>query len=455
MSRKGVPAASAASELVALAHLAWPIAIAQLGLIAMSLVDTAILGRVSTADLAGAALGRAIGFAGITVGMGIATGLEPVASQALGAGEPSRAWEGLLTNLRACVVVVVPSVVFAFAVTLALRPLGVEPGVVSRARAYLVGQTPSMALVLLFISAKAFLQAHHSTWPALVGSVVANVVNVPVCALLVMGDGALRLAGLPPVGLRPHGALGAGLALSVASAILLSFLVAPVLARRPRAPRDVRARVPLRKAFDVGVPVGLQMLAEYAVFTAVAMLAGKLGTNVVAAHQIALALASFTYMGALGVGGATAVRVGIAVGAGANARRAGFLGMAVGAGWMAACAALFAFFPRALVSLFTDDPEVLALGTRLLRVAAAFQLFDGIQVVSASALRGAGEVRVAFAATVAAHWLVGFPLALLFGFVLGWGATGLWWGLTCGLVAAAVALAFRFVIVSRGAIARV
>jgi MATE family multidrug resistance protein len=314
-----------------------------------------------------------------------------------------------------------------------------------------------MALVLLFISAKAFLQAHHSTWPALVGSIVANIVNVPVCALHVMGDGALRLVGLRGVGLPALGSLGAGLAFSVATAILLVIVAVPAWARRPSydAPREKDSRVPLRTAFDVGLPVGLQMLAEYAVFTAVAMLAGRLGTKVVAAHQIALALASFTYMGALGVGGATAVRVGIAVGAGAGARRPGFLGIGVGAVWMLACAALFAFAARALVHLFTDDPDVLALGTQLLRVAAAFQLFDGIQVVSASALRGAGQVRAAFVATVAAHWLVGFPLALLLGFTLGWGAQGLWWGLTGGLVVAAAALAWRFVVVSRGAIARV
>jgi MATE family multidrug resistance protein len=174
----------------------------------------------------------------------------------------------------------------------------------------------------------------------------------------------------------------------------------------------------------------------------------------VAAHQIALALASFTYMGALGVGGATAVRVGIAVGARENARRPGLLGIGVGAAWMLLCAAVFASAPRALVAAFTDDPDVIALGTDLIRIAAAFQLFDGIQVVSAGALRGVGEVRAAFIANLVAHWLIGFPLALLLGFVLGWGARGLWWGLTAGLVVAAVALAYRFVAVTRSVVAR-
>jgi MATE family multidrug resistance protein len=314
-----------------------------------------------------------------------------------------------------------------------------------------------MVLTLLFVSGKAFLQSHHSTWPALLGSLAANIVNVPVCALLVMGDRALPLVGLRGAGLPPLGSFGAGVALSVSTAVLVAFLVPSILRRRPAPPlrHDPRFGVPLGKVFTVGLPVGLQMFAEYAVFTAVALLAGRLGTKVVAAHQIALALASFTYMGALGVGGATAVRVGMAVGAGASARRPGFLGMAVGAAWMTACAALFALAPRALVRIFTADPEVVELGAQLLLIAAAFQLFDGIQVVSASALRGAGEVRMASLAVVAAHWLVGFPLALLFGFGLGFGARGLWWGLTGGLVSAAAALSLRFLVISRGPIARV
>ena len=437
-------------ELSALFRLAWPIALASVGTLAMSLVDTAILGRVSTIDLAGASLGRSIGFAALTLGMGIATAIEPFAAQAIGAKDDARAWQALRSNARACLIVVLPCVVLAFATTLLLPPIGVDARVVSGARGFLLGQSPSMLLTLLFMATKAFLQAHHRTTPALIGVGVANVINVIVCNLLVRGDGALAAVGLPGIGLPHLGATGAGFALSVSTAVLLLFVWAP--AREYRA--APAPAIETREMFRVGTSIGLQMLAEYAIFTTVSMLAGSLGANVIAAHQIALAVASFSYMGALGIASATAVRVGYAVGAGRPPRRAGLVGIGVGAAFMLASAAVLALASHAIAGLFSDDRDVVELGAVLLRIAAVFQLFDGIQVVSAGALRGAGEVRVPFIAVVGAHWLVGFPTAWLLGFTLGWGARGLWWGLTAGLVAASIALAARFVAITRRTVAR-
>jgi MATE family multidrug resistance protein len=159
-------------------------------------------------------------------------------------------------------------------------------------------------------------------------------------------------------------------------------------------------------------------------------------------------------MGALGVSGATAVRVGHAVGAGTSPRRAGVLGISLGAAVMIAGAFVFAVFPGLLVSAFTSDARVIAIGTDLVRIAALFQLFDGVQAVATGALRGAGDVRFPFVANVVAHWFVGFPVALLLGFLLHLGAPGLWWGLTSGLVVISVALATRFWRISGRAIAR-
>src|SRR5690606_34410666 len=154
-----------------------------------------------------------------------------------------------------------------------------------------------------------------------------------------------------------------------------------------------------------------------------------LGSRIASAHQIAIGLASFTFMGALGVASATSVRVGHSVGAGRSPRLPGMLGMCVGGGVMALGGLAFGLFPRQLASLFTDDPEVIARGAELLRIAAVFQLADGVQTVGAGALRGAGDVRFSFAANVGAYWLVGLPLALFLGFGLDLGAKGLWWGL--------------------------
>jgi MATE family multidrug resistance protein len=122
---------------------------------------------------------------------------------------------------------------------------------------------------------------------------------------------------------------------------------------------------------------------------------------------------------------------------------------------MSVSAVVFAVASRDLVRLFTDKPEVIELGAALVRIAAAFQLFDGVQAVATGALRGAGDVRFPFVANVIAHWLVGFPAAFVLCFTLGWGARGLWWGLTLGLVAISIALAYRFARIARGKVARV
>jgi MATE family multidrug resistance protein len=447
------PAAAPTRELRELLRLSWPIAIAQLGLVSMALVDTAILGRVSVDELAGAAMGRAIGFAAATMTMGIAEAIEPIASQAMGAKDPGRAWQGLLATLRACVLLWPPSVVVALLATLTFTPLGIDPAVAARSRAFVIGQAPQMLFVGVFLAHKSFLQARGVTRPALVGSVVANLLNFVVCNVLVRGDDALALVGLRPLGLPRLGALGAGLALSFASLVMTLFVVVP--ARGLRRDGASAPRVPGRLVWTLGVPIGLHMLVEYGVFSALAVLAGKLGAIVISAHQIAIGLASFTYMGALGVAGATAVRVGRAIGEGRSPRRAGLLGIAVGGGFMSLCAVGFALAPRFLIDIFTDEPGVIALGSKLLLFAAVFQLFDGVQVVAAGALRGAGDVRYAFLANTAAHWLINFPIGVTLCFAAGWGVMGLWCGATLGLAAAAFALGARFVVITRGTIARV
>ncbi|HEX4446619.1 MAG TPA: MATE family efflux transporter, partial [Polyangiaceae bacterium] len=299
------PLETALTELRALLRLSVPIALTQLGFVAMSLVETAAVGRVSVDDLAGAGIGRSVGFATIVVGMGVAMGLEPLAAQAIGAGEPGRAWQGFVTNLRATLLVWPVAMAAAFAVTLSLPVLGLEPAAVLRVRLYLLGQAPGFAAMLAFVSTRIFLQAHGRTTPALVGTIVANVVNVPVTNLLVRGDDALRSLGLRPRGLPALGAFGGGIAFSVASFVLLAFVVAAALAYRPRTPAP---RLALATAYRLGLPVGLQMLAEVGAFSIVALLSGALGPEVASAHNIALGLASFSFMGALGVSGATSVR---------------------------------------------------------------------------------------------------------------------------------------------------
>ncbi len=427
---------------------------AGLGLIVMGLVDIAILGRVSVADLAGAAIGRSLGMSSATLALGVGMALEPLASQALGAGEPERAWRALTSSLRAAMLLWFPTVVAAFAVTLALEPCGVDHEIVIRARAYLLGQSPGLLLMGIFVCSKTFLQAHGKTRPALIATIIANIVNAVACGVLVRGDEGLIAIHLPAIGLKPLGAFGAGLANSLANGILV--VVTLRAAWWLRGPRETRGPVvPLRSILALALPVGFQVAAEMGVFTVVALLMGALGKEMASAHQVAIGLASLTYMGALGVSGATAVRVGRAVGAGHSTRRPGLLGIALGCAGMTVGAVVFASVPRYLVMIFTDDPQVIAVGAQLLVIAAVFQLFDGVQAVASGALRGAGDVRFAFVANVVAYWLIGLPVGLFLAFVLHWGAPGLWWGLTLGLAITSVVLARRFVVLSRRAIARV
>ena len=228
---------------------------------------------------------------------------------------------------------------------------------------------------------------------------------------------------------------------------------APEHAPAPRASTPPPPTV--RRVLGLSLPIGLQLLAEIGVFSVVALLAGRLGEVSVSAHQVAIGLASFTFMGALGVSSATSVRVGHAVGEGRSPRRVGLLGVGAGSAWMFLSGAAFALFPAPLVRIFTEDARIIELGTRLMYVAALFQVFDGVQAVAAGALRGAGDVRYPFAVNLGAHWLVGFPLAIVLGFYAHLGALGLWWGLLAGLVVVSVLLLARFLRISGRAIARV
>jgi MATE family multidrug resistance protein len=443
---------SVREELRALLRLSWPITVAQLGLMTMGLVDTAVLGRVSVTELAGSSIGRAVGFASITPAMGIALALEPLASQAVGAGELGRAWESLRATSRAVLIAGGPLIAIGVGALFFLEACGVDPAIAERARAYAITQSIGMLLSLVFLTHKTFLQSQGHTRPALVASVIANLVNLVVCNLLVRGDEFLTSFGLSPLGLPRLGAFGAGIAFSIAGAVMAAIVVAASSALRPLA---VTAHVPVRTVIALGMPVGLQLLAEVGVFALCTVLVGRFGPAATSAHQVALGLASFTFMGAVGFSGGAAVRVGYAVGEGRSPRRAGLIGLACGAIFMAAAGVLFAAFPEGLVRLFTSDPAVIELGARLVIIAAFFQLFDGLQAVGGGALRGAGDVRFPFVATVAAHWAVGFPAALILGFVCGLGVRGIWWGLASGLITVSVLLVTRFLRLTRGTIARV
>jgi MATE family multidrug resistance protein len=197
------------------------------------------------------------------------------------------------------------------------------------------------------------------------------------------------------------------------------------------------------------------MGAEVGIFALVSFLSGRLGASALAAHQLAISIASLTFTVAIGFGNAGSIRVGLAVGARdrEGARRAGVAAFSAGAGFMTISALMFVLFPEIIARSMTGDAVVVAAAVPLLRVAALFQISDGLQAVGAGVLRGAGETRFTFAANMIGHWLVGLPATVLLGFTLGLGVTGLWGGFCFGLTAVAASLVWRFLRVSSREIA--
>ena len=428
-------------ELRKLLRLAGPIAITQAGYALMGLVDTAVVGRLGAGPLGAVGLANGLFFAVAVLGLGAMLGLDPLFAQALGARDESRAreliWQGLWLSGLVTLALALPIAALPFL----LQPVGIAPDIARDARLFLWLRLPGLWPMLAFAALRSYLQAREHIRPLVVSTVVANGANFGLDLVLVFGK-----LGLPALG-----APGSGLATSLC-ALLQFLLVIPAAHPGPRRPPRT---IDLRKALVVGIPVGLQMGAEVGVFALVGVLAGRLGAQSLAAHQVAISLASFTFCAAVGVGMAGTVRVGWAVGARDTpaARRAGLTAFLGGAAIMSVAALCFWLLPGTLARMLSDQPDVIAAAAPLLAVCAVFQLSDGIQGVGAGVLRGAGDTRFAFVANLIGHYAIGLPIAILLGLRLGQGVIGLWWGLCAGLTAVAVALLTRFLRLSSREIA--
>ena len=418
-------------EVRALLRLALPVAAAQAGLALMGLVDTAVVGRLGAAALGAVGFANGIFLAIGIVGVGIVMGLDPLIAQAFGAADRPRTrallWQGVWLSLIVSAVLAVPLTLASAAIDLAR----IEPEVALGAKQFLWPRVQAAAVVR----------------PLLVATIVANVANFLLDLLLVFGGASLPTWAGPLRLVPAMGPAGSGLATSLCSVVQAAILIAAAarLREREAPPRSPRWH-DLAAAARIGIPVGLQMGAEVGVFAVVGVLAGRLGSMSIAAHQIAISLASFTFCAALGVGNAASVRVGWAIGARDRAavRRAGLVAFITGASIMSIAALSFWLIPKQLALLLSDRSDVIAASVPLLAVAALFQISDGIQGVGAGVLRGAGDTKFAFLANLIGHYAIGLPIAVVLGLHWGRGVIGLWWGLCAGLTAVALALLLRF-----------
>lgn len=439
--------------------LAWPLAFSQIGYHLTGFVDVAVAGRLDETALGAVGLGASLFLVLTVVGLGLVLGVDPLVSQALGAGE---GWHGrhvLWQGVYTAALVTVPLTGGMVLLANGLEAVGVEPSLAEPTRVYLLARLPSLFPFLASIAVRSYLQSAHVVRPIVVATVVTNAFNFVADAILAFGDPGLVAWGLPALGIPPLGVAG------IAWASTVSFLAqlgvtAWAVALIP-APTGVRSYRRFNGALVwrmsvLGLPIGLHLLAELGVFALVQVLMGRIGVLATSAHQVAISCAGMSFAVVLGIGAATAVQVGRAVGREdpGETRRAGWLGFVLGALFMLAPATVMIGVPRVLGRLLTDEPEVIVAAVELLRIAAAFQLVDGIQAVGAGALRGAGDTRFTFAANVVGHWGIGFPVGWTLAFPGGMGPAGLWWGLTVGLAVVALALAFRFWWVTRTEVAR-
>jgi MATE family multidrug resistance protein len=425
----------------ALIRLALPIVVVQVGLMLMGVVDSVLLGHVSAANLAAGALGNLYVFGVIGIGMGTLMALDPVVAQAVGAKDEVGVARGVQRGLVLAAILGVP-ISFAFLpARWVFERLGQPADVVPLAGGYALASLPGVFPFLAFIVLRQSLQAMGRLAPIVWAIALANLVNLVLAWALIFG----RL-GLPALE-----APGAALATSLARAFMVVALAA--LAWRDLAPvlrpfrREVLEPTPLVRMLRLGLPIGVQFQLEFGVFAVVALLMGRIGTEAMAAHQIAINIASLTFMVPLGVSAAASVRVGQAVGAGdePGARRAASAALVVGAAFMALSGLALWTAPGVLAGFYTREASVLAVAVALIPIAAVFQVFDGLQVVSIGILRGVGDTRTPMIVNVLGFWLVGLPVSLGLAFRLGFGAPGLWWGLCVGLGAVALFLMLRVV----------
>jgi MATE family multidrug resistance protein len=423
----------------ALLALALPVVGVQVGLMLMGVVDTIMVGRLSAVALAGVALGNLYFFACSIFGMGALFALDPVVAQAVGAGDREGIARGVQRGHVLALLLAVPSTLLLLFAEPALAALGQPAEVVPLAGAYARWCAPGVLPFYLFVVQRQSLQALRHMQPILLTIAFANVLNVLLDWMFIYG----RL-GAPAMGVA-----GAAIATSIGRwalplvLLLLSWRDLEPAIVPPR--REALEAAPLWRTLRIGAPIGLQMMLEYAAFGAVALLMGRIGTTAVAAHQVAINLASLTFMVPLGVGQAGAVLVGHAIGARdqASALGASRAAVAFGVGFMAFTAVAFLLLPGPLARLYTSDAATVELAAALLPVAGVFQLFDGTQAVTSGLLRGAGDTRIPMLTNLGGYWLFGLPLSLLLGFRTSLGAVGLWWGLAAALGLVATVLALR------------
>jgi MATE family multidrug resistance protein len=415
-------------------RLAGPLVLAELGWMAMGVVDTMFVGRVGAEAIGAVGLGTMV-FYGVSISAaGLLLGLDTLVARAYGAGDRDDCHRSLASGLWLAGLMI-PFVMGAvWALEAILPAFGVDQAVLRDTGPYLHALIWSAPPLLIYFALRRYLQALHIARPVMITLLTANLVNLAGNWILVLGHlGAPRL-----------GAEGAGWA-TCFSRVYMAGALAYVLWKRDPQVLHISWRPHAERMWallKLGAPAAGQMAVEIGVFATVTLLVSKLNATALAGHQIALTTVSTTFMMPLGVSSAAAVRVGFALGKGDRpaAARAGWTALGLGAAVMSAAAIVLLTVPEWIARLFSPEVGVIAAAATILRVAAFFQLFDGLQIVVTGSLRGAGDTRTPMLCHLIGYWVIGLPLGAALCFGRGMGAPGLWIGLSAGLIAIGVVL---------------
>jgi len=415
-------------------RLALPLIIAEVGWMSMGIVDTIMVGRLpdSAVAIGATGLGQSLYHSLAIFGGGLLLGLDTFVAQAYGRKDLHDARISLVNGLFLALALT-PILMLAVSFWPPLmQHFGISAELVEPMRPFLHALNWGTLPLLTYFALRRYLQAENVVLPIMFALISANVVNA-------IGDWALIYGHL---GLPAMGITGSGWATCVARIYMAGVLAVTLLwvESKRSLPRWAGAvRIDLRRVtalLKLGAPAATQILLEIGAFAAATALVARLGPVPLSGHEIALNCAALTFMVPLGISSAAAVRVGQQLGRrdSAGARRAGWSAIVLGAGFMTCSGLVFVSIPTWIARLFSPDPVVIRTGARLLLVAAAFQLFDGLQTVATGALRGAGDTKTPMLANFVAYWLIGLPVGYLLCFKSGWGAVGVWIGLCAGLM---------------------
>jgi MATE family multidrug resistance protein len=427
--------------------LAIPITIGQVSQVLMGITDSVMIGRTGAVPLAASSFGVGVFNIFFIVGVGLLTPVAVFASRARGAGRHDEAGEFLRHGLALALVAGAIGVALILFIGGRLEWFRQPPEVLAAVNPFFLLIGFSLVPTLAYLALRQFAESMGRPWVPMLVILGSVVLNASLNWVFIYGN-----LGAPRLGLTGAG-ISTLISRTLASAVIFAWLrMDPAMrAAWPRRWFAPLSTVRLRRMLAVGLPVSGSLLFEGGAFAAATVMMGWLGAVPLAAHQIALSCAAFTFMFSLGLSMAVGMRTSAAVGAGEHSRLRpiwiGGAGMGVVLG--ATNAAAFLVFGRAISYCFIDDPAVVSTATVLLVVAAIFQIFDGGQVINAAALRGLTDVKVPAVITFVAYWMVALPLGYALGIRGAFGPAGIWTGLAAGLAVAAILLGLRFARLTR------